>query len=75
MRVYDILQICNLYQPHCVHFPAAYLVEMKWFAFIRGGSAMLLYKAPKCPGVELVMGMELDKQVTLSFCHLSIAHH
>ncbi|KAL7547358.1 hypothetical protein ACHAWF_010679 [Thalassiosira exigua] len=67
MSLDDILQICNSYRPHYhepyVHFPAAYLKEMKRIVFIGGGDAMLLHEALKYPSVELVLGLELDQKV------------
>jgi len=63
----DILQICHSYRPHYhepyVHFPAAYLAEMKRVVFIGGGDAMLLHETLKYPSVELVLGLELDQKV------------
>ena len=46
-----------------VHFPAAYLQEMKRVVFIGGGDAMLLHETLKYPSVELVLGLELDQKV------------
>ncbi|KAL9190635.1 hypothetical protein ACHAXT_000341 [Thalassiosira profunda] len=67
MSLDDILQICHSYRPHYhepyVHFPAAYLKEMKRIVFIGGGDAMLLHEALKYPDVELVLGLELDQKV------------
>ncbi|KAL3786835.1 hypothetical protein ACHAW5_003136 [Stephanodiscus triporus] len=67
MSLDDILQICHSYRPHYhepyVHFPAAYLKEMKRIVFIGGGDAMLLHEALKYPGVEMVVGLELDQKV------------
>ncbi|KAL3794295.1 hypothetical protein HJC23_012420 [Cyclotella cryptica] len=67
MSLDDILQICNSYRPHYhepyVHFPAAYLKDMKRIVFIGGGDAMLLHEALKYPNVELVLGLELDQKV------------
>lgn len=67
MSLDDILQICSSYRPHYhepyVHFPAAYLKEMKRIIFIGGGDAMLLHEALKYPNVELVVGLELDQKV------------
>jgi spermidine synthase/S-adenosylmethionine/arginine decarboxylase-like enzyme len=67
MSLDDILQSCNSYRPHYhepyVHFPAAYLKEMKRIVFIGGGDAMLLHEALKYPNVELVLGLELDQKV------------
>lgn len=67
MSLDDILQICHSYRPHYhepyVHFPAAYMKEMKRVAFIGGGDAMLLHEALKYPNVEMVLGLELDQKV------------
>lgn len=67
MSLDDILQICHSYRPHYhepyVHFPAAYLKEMKRIVFIGGGDAMLLHESLKYPNVELVLGLELDQKV------------
>ena len=67
MSLDDILQICHSYRPHYhepyVHFPAAYLKEMKRIVFIGGGDAMLLHEALKYPNVEMVIGLELDQKV------------
>ena len=67
MSLDDILQICHSYRPHYhepyVHFPAAYMKEMKRIVFIGGGDAMLLHEALKYPHVELVLGLELDQKV------------
>ncbi|KAL7504883.1 hypothetical protein ACHAXN_004458 [Cyclotella atomus] len=67
MSLDDILQICNSYRPHYhepyVHFPAAYMKEMKRIVFIGGGDAMLLHESLKYPNVELVLGLELDQKV------------
>lgn len=67
MSLDDILQICHSYRPHYhepyVHFPAAYLKEMKRIVFIGGGDAMLLHEALKYPDVEMVVGLELDQKV------------
>lgn len=67
MSLDDILQICHSYRPHYhepyVHFPAAYLKEMKRIIFIGGGDAMLLHEALKYPNVEMVIGLELDQKV------------
>ena len=46
-----------------IHFPAAYLPEVKRVAFIGGGDSMLLHEALKYPDIELVLGLELDQQV------------
>ena len=55
MSLDDILQICHSYRPHYhepyVHFPAAYLKDMKRIIFIGGGDAMLLHEALKYPNV------------------------
>ncbi|KAL7453284.1 hypothetical protein ACHAWC_007404 [Mediolabrus comicus] len=63
----DILQICHSYRPHYhepyIHFPAAYLKEMKRIVFIGGGDSMLLHESLKYPNVELVLGLELDQKV------------
>lgn len=67
MSLDDILQICHSYRPHYhepyVHFPAAYLKEMKRIVFIGGGDAMLLHEALKYPNLEMVVGLELDQKV------------
>ena len=67
MSLDDILQICHSYRPHYhepyVHFPAAYLKDMKRIIFIGGGDAMLLHEALKYPNVEMVIGLELDQKV------------
>mmetsp|Transcript_7369 Transcript_7369/g.12481 ORF Transcript_7369/g.12481 Transcript_7369/m.12481 type:complete len:975 (-) Transcript_7369:1461-4385(-) len=67
MSLDDILQICHSYRPHYhepyVHFPAAYMKEMKRVAFIGGGDSMLLHEALKYPNVEMVLGLELDQKV------------
>ena len=72
----DILQIYNSYRLHYhetyVDFLAAYLSEMKQLVFIRGGNATLIHKVLKYPDIELVLGPELDQEITLSFCHVSI---
>jgi len=63
----DVLQICHSYRPHYhepyIHFPAAYLNEMKRVVFIGGGDSMLLHESLKYPNVELVLGLELDQKV------------
>jgi spermidine synthase len=63
----DVLQICHSYRPHYhepyIHFPAAYLKEMKRIVFIGGGDSMLLHESLKYPNVELVLGLELDQKV------------
>eukprot|EP00986_Skeletonema_menzelii_P020196 scaffold30474_cov166-Skeletonema_menzelii.AAC.1 len=63
----DVLQICHSYRPHYhepyIHFPAAYLKEMKRIVFIGGGDSMLLHESLKYPDVELVLGLELDQKV------------
>jgi len=63
----DVLQICHSYRPHYhepyIHFPAAYLNEMKRIVFIGGGDSMLLHESLKYPNVELVLGLELDQKV------------
>mmetsp|Transcript_19521 Transcript_19521/g.35395 ORF Transcript_19521/g.35395 Transcript_19521/m.35395 type:complete len:986 (-) Transcript_19521:61-3018(-) len=76
MSLDDILQICHSYRPHYhepyVHFPAAYLKDMKRIVFIGGGDAMLLHESLKYPNVELVLGLELDQKVvreSLKFFH------
>lgn len=67
MSLDDILQICHSYRPHYhepyVHFPAAYLKEMKRIIFIGGGDAMLLHESLKYPNLEVVIGLELDQKV------------
>ena len=67
MSLDDILQICHSYRPHYhepyVHFPAAYLKDMKRIVFIGGGDAMLLHEALKYPNVEMIVGLELDQKV------------
>lgn len=67
MSLDNILQICHSYRPHYhepyVHFPAAYMKEMKRIAFIGGGDSMLLHEALKYPNVEMVLGLELDQKV------------
>ncbi|KAL9185629.1 hypothetical protein ACHAXT_003406 [Thalassiosira profunda] len=63
----DTLQICNSYRPHYheyfVHFPAAYLPQMKRAIFIGGGDSMLLHELLKYPDMELIVGLELDQAV------------
>ena len=63
----DVLQICHSYRPGYhepyIHFPAAYLKEMKRIVFIGGGDSMLLHESLKYPNVELVLGLELDQKV------------
>jgi len=67
MSLDDILQICHSYRPHYhepyVHFPAAYMKEMKRVVFIGGGDSMLLHEARKYPNVEMILGLELDQKV------------
>lgn len=80
MSLDDILQICHSYRPHYhepyVHFPAAYLKEMKRIVFIGGGDAMLLHESLKYPNVELVLGLELDQKVVReSLKHFHIQPH
>lgn len=80
MSLDDILQICHSYRPHYhepyVHFPAAYLKEMKRIVFIGGGDAMLLHETLKYPNVELVLGLELDQKVVReSLKHFHIQPH
>jgi len=80
MSLDDILQICHSYRPHYhepyVHFPAAYLQEMKRIVFIGGGDAMLLHESLKYPNVELVLGLELDQKVVReSMKHFHIQPH
>jgi spermidine synthase/S-adenosylmethionine/arginine decarboxylase-like enzyme len=63
----EILQICHSYRPNYhepyIHFPAAYLNEMKRVVFIGGGDSMLLHESLKYPNLELVLGLELDQKV------------
>ena len=67
MSLDDILQICHSYRPHYhepyLHFPAAYLKDMKRIIFIGGGDAMLLHESLKYPNIEMVVGLELDQKV------------
>jgi spermidine synthase len=67
MSLDDILQICHSYRPHYhepyVHFPAAYLRDVRRIIFIGGGDAMLLHESLKYPNLEMVVGLELDQKV------------
>ena len=59
-----------------VHFPAAYLKELKRVAFIGGGDSMLLAEALKYPDIEMVIGLELDqKNVRESLRHFHTRPH
>lgn len=59
-----------------VHFPAAYLKELKRVAFIGGGDSMLLAEALKYPDIEMIIGLELDqKNVRESLRHFHTRPH
>jgi spermidine synthase len=64
----DVLQICSSYRPHYheffVHFPARYIETVKRVIFLGSGDAMLLHEILKYPSLELVVGLEIDQQVT-----------
>jgi spermidine synthase len=64
----NIIQICASYRPHyhelMVHYPARYLPQLRRVVFIGGGDSLLLHEVLKYPELELVVGLELDQQVT-----------
>mmetsp|Transcript_19104 Transcript_19104/g.52396 ORF Transcript_19104/g.52396 Transcript_19104/m.52396 type:complete len:909 (+) Transcript_19104:632-3358(+) len=64
----SIYQQCTSYRPHyheiMVHYPARFLPEVKRVLWVGGGDSMLLHEILKYPSIELVVGLELDQQVT-----------
>ena len=66
----DTTQICSSYRPHyhemVVHHTAKYLENIKRVIFVGGGDSMLLHDILKYPTLELVVGLEIDQQVTRS---------
>eukprot|EP00978_Attheya_sp_CCMP212_P011110 scaffold27183_cov56-Attheya_sp.AAC.1 len=70
----ETVQICNSYRPHYhepfVHFPAAFLKDLRRVIFVGGGDSMLLHEVLKYPSIELVVALELDQKVVrTSFKH------
>lgn len=63
----NIVQICSSYRPQyhemAVHYAARYLDSVKRIAFIGGGDSMLLADSLKYPGIEKIIGLELDQRV------------
>ncbi|KAL7556932.1 hypothetical protein ACA910_006175 [Epithemia clementina (nom. ined.)] len=76
-----IYQICSSYRPHyhemVVHYTARFLPEVKRVLFVGGGDAMLLHEILQyADSLELVVGLELDQQVTRkSFHHFGVQPH
>ena len=62
------VQICASYRPHyhepMVHYTARFLETVKRVLFVGGGDSMLLHEILKYPSLELVVGLELDQEVT-----------
>ena len=80
MTLERTVQICSKYRPHYheyfVHAAARYVESVKRVIFIGGGDSMLLYEVLKYPDLELVVGLELDQQVTRqSFKHFHTQTH
>lgn len=76
----NMLQICSSYRPHYheffVHYPARFLNSVRRVIFLGGGDAMLLHEILKYPDLELVVGLELDQQITRnSFKHFKTQPH
>ena len=59
-----------------VHYTARYLDQVKRVLFVGGGDSMLLHEILQYPDLELVVGLELDQQVTRhSFMHFGTQPH
>lgn len=76
----DMLQICSSYRPHYheffVHYPAQFLNSVKRVIFLGSGDAMLLHEILKYKDLELVVGLELDQDITrTSFKHFKTQAH
>jgi len=76
----DTVQQCTGYRPHyhemMVHYATRYLQEIKRVLFVGGGDSMLLSEILKYPSLEVVVGLELDQQVTRSaFKHFGSQPH
>ena len=54
------------YHDGMIHVPLQYVQDVKRVAYIGGGDNMPLYELLKYPNIELIVGMELDQQVTRS---------
>jgi len=64
------LHTCTSFRPHYheafVHYAARYVDQVKRVIFFGGGDGMILHEILKYPGLELVIGMELDQEVVRS---------
>lgn len=62
------IQQCASYRPHyhetMVHQAARYIENVRRVVFVGGGDSMLLHEILKYESLELVVGLELDQQVT-----------
>lgn len=75
-----VVQICGSYRAHyhemVVHYTARFFDTVKRVLFVGGGDSMLLHEIVKYPSLELVVGLELDQQVTRgSFKHFGTQPH
>lgn len=75
-----VVQICGSYRAHyhemVVHYTARFFDTVKRVLFVGGGDSMLLHEIIKYPSLELVVGLELDQQVTRgSFKHFGTQPH
>eukprot|EP00566_Odontella_aurita_P003749 CAMPEP_0113586544 /NCGR_PEP_ID=MMETSP0015_2-20120614/34356_1 /TAXON_ID=2838 /ORGANISM="Odontella" /LENGTH=1264 /DNA_ID=CAMNT_0000491993 /DNA_START=143 /DNA_END=3937 /DNA_ORIENTATION=- /assembly_acc=CAM_ASM_000160 len=64
----SVVQTCTKYRPHYhelgMDFPARYIDSVKRVLFVGGGDSMLLAEAIKYPDLELVVGLELEQDIT-----------
>jgi spermidine synthase len=73
-------QICTSYRPQyhemAVHYPARFLDSVKRVIFVGGGDSMLLHDVLKYDELEMVIGLEIDQEVTRgSFKHFGTSPH
>jgi len=76
----NTVQICTSYRPHyhemVVHYTARFLPKITRVLFVGGGDSMLLHEILKYPDLEMVVGLELDQQVTRNaFRHFGSQPH
>mmetsp|Transcript_32480 Transcript_32480/g.48081 ORF Transcript_32480/g.48081 Transcript_32480/m.48081 type:complete len:1218 (-) Transcript_32480:1455-5108(-) len=76
----NIIQMCGSYRPHyhemVVHYTARFVKDVKRVIWVGGGDSMLLHEIVKYPGLEFVVGLEIDQWVTrLSFKHTGTQPH
>lgn len=76
----NTVQICGSYRPHyhemVVHYTARFIPVIKRVLFVGGGDSMLLHEILKYSTLEVVVGLELDQQVTRNaFKHFGAQPH